>query len=64
MLFWPSLLYLLMDIFYYCLGFLDGPVYEQLHSEFQGQETTIRIWKKSYNLQIKFQVAMHLFRMW
>ena len=54
MLFWPSLLYLLMDIFYYCLGFLDGPVYEQLHSEFQGQETTISIWTKSYNLQTKF----------
>ena len=31
-----------MDIFCYCLGFPGDPVCEQLHSEFQGQETKIK----------------------
>ena len=31
--------YSLMDIVYYCLGFLGDPECEQLHNEFPRQET-------------------------
>lgn len=51
-----SLVYLLMGTFCYCLGSLGDPVYEQLHSEFQEQET--RNNKRPW--QIKSPIAFSL----